>query len=182
VTEMDDCREMLILVDDNDREIAFKDKESCHLIPAALHRAFSIFIVNSQGEMLIHKRQRTKMTWPGYWTNACCSHPRKGEALNEAARRRLTEELGIACDVEPLFKFHYKADYDATYGEHEVDHVFLGIYDGDVKPNIDEIEEHRFMSIDRLMDDLKARSDEYTPWFIMALPGVLERLHALGKV
>jgi len=179
---MDDSREMLILVDKNDREIAFKDKESCHLIPATLHRAFSIFIVNSKSEMLIHKRQRTKMTWPGYWTNACCSHPRAGEDLKEATQRRLAEELGIACDIRPLFRFHYRADYDATYGEHEVDHVFLGIYDGDVKPNNEEIEEHRFMSITRLMDDVRARSHEYTPWFIMALPGVLECLQTPGKV
>lgn len=182
MTEMDDCGDMLILVDDDDREIAFKDKQSCHLIPATLHRAFSIFIVNSKGEMLIHKRQRTKMTWPGYWTNACCSHPRKGEDLEEATKRRLAEELGIACNIRPLFRFHYTADYDATYGEHEVDHVFLGIYDGDVRPNHDEIEEHRFMPITRLMEDLKVRSHEYTPWFIMALPGVLEHLYTLGKV
>jgi len=171
--------DMLILVNKDDEEVGCKEKESCHLIPVALHRAFSIFIVNTKGQMLIHKRQSTKKTWPGFWTNACCSHPRKGEDLQEATKRRLQEELGVICDVKPLFKFHYRADYDTKYGEHEVDHVFLGIYDGDVKPNNDEIQEHRFMAIDELMEDVRLRGGEYTPWFKLALPGVREHVEEL---
>ena len=176
---MDDRREMLELVDKNDREIDFREKESCHLIPVALHRAFSIFIVNTRGEMLIHRRQRTKKTWPGYWTNACCSHPRKGEDLREATKRRLAEELGIACEVKPLFTFQYRADFDTTHGEHEVDHVFLGVYDGEVNPNNDEIQEHRLVPIHELLEDVRRHSGEYTPWFKEGLPTVLEYVEEL---
>jgi isopentenyl-diphosphate Delta-isomerase len=175
-TGMDNHMEMLILVDKDDKEINYKEKESCHLIPAALHRAFSIFIVNTESRILIHKRQSTKKTWPGFWTNACCSHPRQGEDLKEATKRRLQEELGIACDVKPLFTFHYKADYDEKYGEHEIDHVFLGVYDGVVRPNNDEIQEHKFVPIDELVEDVRKHPDKYTPWFKQCLPGVLKYL------
>jgi len=168
--------EMLILIDEKDREKGYREKESCHLIPATLHRAFSIFIVDSKRRMLIHKRQLTKKTWPGFWTNACCSHPKKDEDLGQATQRRMQEELGIACEVKPLFRFHYKADYDRQYGEHEIDHVFLGVYDGDFKPNDDEIQEHKFVPIDELIEDVRIHSSEYTPWFKLALPRVLEYL------
>jgi isopentenyl-diphosphate delta-isomerase len=168
--------EMLILVDKDDKEIGYKEKESCHLIPAVLHRAFSIFIVNTKRQMLIHKRQLTKKTWPGFWTNACCSHPRKDESLEHAARRRLREELGIISDVRPLFKFRYEINYDDKYGEYEVDHIFLGVYDGDVKPNKDEIQTHKFMPIDELLKDVRMHGGEYTPWFKLGLPGVLKYL------
>ena len=167
---------MLILVDNDDKEIHYKEKEACHLIPAALHRAFSIFIIDTNDRMLIHKRQITKKTWPGFWTNACCSHPRKDENLQEATKRRLREELGIVCDVQPLFKFHYKADYDDKYGEHEIDHVFLGIYDGDVRPNKEEIQEHKFVPIGELVEDVQKHAGKYTPWFKQGLPGVLKYL------
>ncbi|MCX5810457.1 MAG: isopentenyl-diphosphate Delta-isomerase [Proteobacteria bacterium] len=167
---------MLILVDKDDKDIHYREKESCHLIPAALHRAFSIFIVSTKRWMLIHKRQVTKKTWPAFWTNACCSHPRKGEDLKEATARRLQEELGITVDVKPLFKFHYKADYDEKYGEHEIDHVFLGVYDGEVKPNNDEIQEHRFVPIDELVEDVIKHPGKYTPWFKQCLPDVLKYL------
>ncbi|GEM_PF-181473 len=166
--------EMLILVDNDDRAIDCREKESCHLIPVPLHRAFSIFIVNTGRQMLIHRRQVTKTTWPGFWTNACCSHPRKGEDLKEATTRRLREELGIACDVKPLFRFRYEADYDEKYGEHEIDHVFLGTYDGDVRQNDDEIQEHKFVPIDELMEDVKNHGEKYTPWFKQSLPGVVK--------
>jgi isopentenyl-diphosphate delta-isomerase len=174
--DLENPMEMLILVDNDDKEIHYKEKEACHLIPATLHRAFSIFIINTNDQMLIHKRQTTKKTWPGFWTNACCSHPRKNENLQEAAKRRLREELEIMCDVQPLFKFHYKADYDDKYGEHEIDHVFLGIYDGDVRPNKEEIREHKFVPIDELVEDVQKHAGGYTPWFKQGLPGVLKCL------
>lgn len=173
---MEDHMEMLILVDKDDKEIDYKEKESCHLRPTTLHRAFSIFVVNTKRQMLIHKRQITKKTWPGFWTNACCSHPRKDENIKQATKRRLQEELGFVCDVAPLFKFYYKADYDEKYGEHEVDHVFLGIYDGEVKQNPDEIQEHKFVSIDELMEDVRMHGNCYTPWFKQGLPNVLRYL------
>jgi len=169
----------LIIVDKEDKEIGWGEKDECHLIPAKLHRAFSIFIFNSKGEMLIHKRSGSKKTWPGYWTNACCSHPRKGESLEEATARRLLEELGFTCLLERLFSFYYKADYDSTYGEHEIDHVFAGKYDGDVKPDRNEVEEFAFVPIDALLEGVQRSPQKYTPWFRQALPAVLE--HIAGK-
>ncbi|HOE17762.1 MAG TPA: isopentenyl-diphosphate Delta-isomerase [Syntrophorhabdaceae bacterium] len=169
----------LIIVDKNDNEIGYGEKDECHVHPARLHRAFSIFIFNSKGEMLIHKRSGSKKTWPGYWTNACCSHPRKGEGLEEATTRRLQEELGFTCPLTCLFSFYYKADYDSTYGEHEIDHVFAGKYDGDVRPDRNEVEEFAFVLTDALLEDVQRSPQKYTPWFKKALPKVLE--HIAGK-
>ncbi|MBP8626938.1 MAG: isopentenyl-diphosphate Delta-isomerase [Syntrophorhabdales bacterium] len=165
--------EQLIIVDKNDRKIGYKEKDECHLIPVELHRAFSIFIFNSKGKMLIQKRARSKKTWPGHWTNACCSHPRKGETLKEATKRRLEEELGFACPLKHLFSFRYRANYDSIYGEHEIDHVFVGIYDGEVVPNSEEVEMHTFINIDALLEDIKNSPHKFTPWFKQALPEVL---------
>lgn len=176
---MRDIMEMLILVDEDDREIGYKNKENCHKIPAALHRAFSIFIVDGNGRMLIHKRQVTKKTWPGFWTNACCSHPRKGEDLSQATKRRLHEELGFTCTLEPLFKFNYFAQYNDMYGEREVDHVFLGVYKGPVKPDITEIQKYKFVPVEELVEDVTNCSRRYTPWFRKGLPLVLEHLDRL---
>ncbi len=168
--------ETLILVDDHDREIGHEEKDRCHLLPCRLHRAFSVFIVNGKGEMLIHRRAAAKKTWPCYWTNACCSHPRKGETLEEAAQRRLSQELGFTCPVVRLFSFSYHAKYDSTYGENEVDHVFLGTYDGKVSPDPAEVDEWAFIPIPDLLADVEKRPEAYTPWFRMALPRVVEYL------
>jgi len=166
----------LILVDSEDNEIGCAEKESCHIIPTKLHRAFSIFILNYENEMLIHKRSGLKNTWPGFWTNACCSHPRKGESIEDAAKRRLMEELGFACPVDYIFKFQYKADYDERYGENEIDHVFMGIYGGPIKPDKDEIDEWRFLPIEALIRDVEKQPHLYTPWFINALPEVINHI------
>jgi len=165
--------DMLILVDAEDNIAGYDEKENCHLIPTKLHRAFSIFIVNSKGEMLIHRRSGLKNTWPGFWTNACCSHPRKGESLENATQRRLMEEMGFVCSLKYLFKFQYQSDYDKKYGEDEVDNVFIGFYDGALKPDKDEIEEFKFIGIDALLEDVKNNPANYTPWFMKALPEVV---------
>lgn len=163
----------LILVDEQDREIGYEEKDACHILPTKLHRAFSVFIVNSRGEMLIHKRSGTKKTWPGYWTNACCSHPRWNEGLDEAVQRRLNEELGFSCPVTHLFSFRYEAVYDSGYGENEFDHVFLGVYDGPVYPDPAEISDYSFVSVEGLRIDAEEHPEEYTPWFLAAFPKVL---------
>jgi isopentenyl-diphosphate delta-isomerase len=166
--------DMLILVDSEDNNIGYDEKENCHLNPPKLHRAFSIFIVNSKKEMLIHKRSTLKNTWPGFWTNACCSHPRKGEELVDATKRRLMEELGFSCPLKYLFKFQYQSDYDKTYGENEVDNVFTGFYDGALNPDKEEIEEWKFIEIDTLLEDVENHPEKYTPWFMKALPEVIK--------
>lgn len=166
----------LQLVDPDDHDIGFAEKELCHHIPTTLHRAFSIFIFNKQGQILIHKRADGKKTWPRFWSNACCSHPRKGESLEEATTRRLHEELGFTCPLIHAFTFAYKADYDDHYGENEIDHVFIGIHDGAVKPDEEEIADWKFVPISELLHDIKANPEQYTPWFKVALPGVLQKV------
>ncbi len=168
--------ETVILVNKNDKEIGYDEKDRCHILPAKLHRAFSIFIFNSKGQMLIHKRSSTKKTWPGYWTNACCSHPRKGESIQDAANRRLKEELGFSCSLKEVFSFVYEAAFDKKYGESEYDHVFIGKYNGDVKPDINEVEEWKFVDVLWLKKDVKKCPEKYTPWFKMSLEQAL--LHA----
>ncbi len=162
----------LILVDSSDKEIGYEQKEKCHRNPVPLHRAFSIFIFNRNGELLIQKRNSKKKTWGGFWSNTCCSHPRKGEAVLEAAKRRLKEELGFAADLRYLFKFEYDAKCDNTWGEHELDHVFVGEYDGKVAPNRDEVEDCRWIDIDELKADMKKRPEKYTPWFRICIDRV----------
>jgi len=164
----------IILVDQLDNYIGVEEKEACHRIPTKLHRAFSIFVINKHGHMLIQKRAATKKTWPGFWSNACCSHPRKGESLSEATLRRLHEELGFSCSLQHAFSFHYKADYDKEFGENEIDHVFIGQFDGAIRPNNDEIEDWRFTSTEELSDDIHKNPDKYSPWFKNALPKVLK--------
>jgi isopentenyl-diphosphate Delta-isomerase len=166
----------LICVDEGDNETGFEEKERCHLRPTRLHRAFSVFIFNSRGEILIHRRSALKKTWPGFWTNACCSHPRKGESLEAAVPRRLKEELGIETPVTRLFSFQYKADYDVEYGENEIDHVFAGYYDGPVFPDPDEIDEWGFIGTEELSQEVEAHPLSYTPWFKIALPLVLQSI------
>lgn len=166
----------LILVDKNDKEIGYEQKESCHRYPAKLHRAFSIFLFNSKNEMLVHKRHSSKKTWPGFWTNACCSHPRKGEKMENAVQRRLKEELGIQCPLTYLFKFVYEAKFDENWGEHELDYVFIGRYDGEFGPDKKEIEELKFVSLKDLKEDVQKNPKQYTPWFKIALGKVLEHM------
>ena len=164
----------LICVDEDDGVVGFEEKDLCHLLPAKLHRAFSIFIFNSRGEMLIHRRSLAKKTWPGFWTNACCSHPRKGESLETATVRRLREELGFETAVVRLFSFHYSTDYDGRYGENEIDHVFLGVYDGVIDPDPGEVDEWRFITPENLAEEIARDPGSFTPWFKIALPRVLE--------
>ncbi|MFH0832577.1 MAG: isopentenyl-diphosphate Delta-isomerase [Candidatus Aenigmatarchaeota archaeon] len=166
--------EMLILVDKNDKEIGFEEKEKCHLNPAKLHRAFSIFIFNRKNEMLVHKRSTKKKTWPGFWTNACCSHPRKGETTDFAAKRRLKEELGFATELKQISKFQYDAKYDEKYGENEFDYVFAGFYDGKVNADKNEIDEWKYVNLDALLKDMRNAPEKYTPWFKIALPRVVD--------
>jgi isopentenyl-diphosphate delta-isomerase len=168
--------DMLILVDDDDNAVGCEEKETCHVLPTRLHRAFSIFIVNAKGEMLIHRRSEIKKTWPGFWTNACCSHPREGESLDVATQRRLQEELGFNCPLRHLFRFRYQARYDGNYGEDEVDHVFIGVYEGPVRPDPEEIAEWKFVAVEELQRDIEVHHARYTPWFRIALPRVVDFL------
>jgi isopentenyl-diphosphate delta-isomerase len=159
--------EQLILVDDHDREIGFKAKTDCHLGKGILHRAFSIFVFNSSNELLLQQRSPAKMLWPGFWSNTCCSHPRRGEQMATAVTRRLTQELGFSCPLEYLYKFKYHAQFGAVGAEHELCSVYFGRYDGSVDVNVNEIAAWRFVGVEELEAELTAAPETFTPWFKM---------------
>ena len=156
--------EYVVLVDSEDNEVGLEEKVVAHSYPAKLHRAFSIFILNDRGHLLIQKRNREKRTWPGFWSNSCCSHPRPNEPIDAAGRRRLQEELGFTCNIEFLFKFQYMAQYNTDWGEHELDYVFLGYHNGSVYPNPQEVDTCSFVPLVQLQDDLERNPSVYTPW------------------
>ena len=159
--------EELILVDELDREIGFKAKVDCHLGNGVLHRAFSIFVFNSANELLLQRRSLVKMLWPGYWSNTCCSHPRRGEVMGDAVTRRLEQELGFECPLEYLYKFKYHAPFGAVGAEREYCSVYFGRYDGPVDVNVNEIAAWRFVGVEALENELKTAPDSFTPWFKM---------------
>ena len=159
--------DQLILVDELDREIGCKAKSECHAGNGVLHRAFSIFIFNSNNELLLQQRSAEKPLWPNYWSNTCCSHPRNGESMETAVARRLGQELGFECVLEYLYKFKYHAQYGAVGAEHEYCWVYQGLYDGQVNANSNEITDWRFVDIKTLDEELATHPDRFTPWFKM---------------
>jgi isopentenyl-diphosphate Delta-isomerase len=165
----------LVLVDENDCCVGSLSKRAAHENGGTLHRAFSIFIFNSQGQMLLQLRGEKKYHFGGRWTNACCSHPRKGEELSQSVHRRLREEMGFDVPLRELFSFIYRA-HDARSGltEHEFDHVFVGEFDGEPTPNADEVDGWKWMNIADLRADLNARPELYTVWFRLAFERVCE--------
>ncbi|MCM8532362.1 MAG: isopentenyl-diphosphate Delta-isomerase [Lentisphaeraceae bacterium] len=156
--------EYVILVDTEDNEIGKMEKMQAHE-ESQLHRAFSVFLFNEKGEMLIHRRADHKYHSGGLWTNACCSHPRPGEATEAAAHRRLGEELGMDCEIEEKFSFLYKRALDHGLTEHELDHVFTGSWQEIPDFNEDEVAECKFISIDDLQDSMSTSPELYTEWF-----------------
>jgi len=160
--------EPLILVDENDEPIGEMPKRECHLGDGIRHRAFSIFVFNAAGDVLLQQRSSQKFLWPGYWSNACCSHPRAGETMEEAVYRRLVQELGIHTELEFLYKFEYKAGYEDLGTEHELCWVWAGQAEADqINPNHNEIETWRFISASELEDELDSHPERFTPWMKM---------------
>lgn len=156
--------EKLILVDDDDNEIGHLSKDACHDGQGQLHRAFSLFIFNDAGEVLLQQRSAQKRLWPLYWSNACCSHPRRGEDMPTAVNRRLQQELGMHSDLRFLFKFIYQAQYDASGAEHELCWVYLGRSSDDIVVNANEIADWRYVPVEQLDHELAAEPDKFTPW------------------
>jgi isopentenyl-diphosphate Delta-isomerase len=158
----------LILVDDADREIGHLSKALCHEGRGVLHRAFSLLIFNGRGELLLQQRAPSKRLWPLYWSNSCCSHPRRAETMETAIRRRLYEELGLSCPLRFLFKFQYQAQFDATGAEHELCSVFIARCTDMVSIDRNEILSWRWVSPEALQAEMSAGgSEKFTPWFML---------------
>jgi isopentenyl-diphosphate Delta-isomerase len=170
--------ERVVLVDENDAEVGTLGKQRAHL-EGRLHRAISVFVLNARDEMLL--RAPGKYHSGGLWTNACCSHPRPGEAVDVAARRRLREEMGIDCALTPLFRFTYRAPVGPGLVEHEYDHVFAGRWDGDPEPSPDEVDGWRWAPVADLVREVRESPEAFTPWFRMVFsrPDWPERLLAV---
>ena len=165
--------EQVILVDVDDCEIGLMEKMEAHK-QAVLHRAFSVFLFNSQGKMLLQQRALTKYHSAGLWTNTCCSHPRPGETLENAVSRRLMEEMGISAKVSKAFDFIYQAELPDHLNEHEFDHVFIGNFDDEVRPNHLEVANFVYQSIEEIDANLQSHPEKYTVWFKIAFPKVVE--------
>lgn len=161
----------VILVDENDKPVGVSEKMKAH-VEGMLHRAFSIFIFNDQGEMLLQQRALNKYHSGGLWTNACCSHPAPGEETMVAAKRRLSEELGFAVSIEEVFDFVYKTDFDNGLTEYEFDHVYAGQYDGEINFNEQEVMDIAYKSISAIKQLLQSNPQIFTAWFYLAFPKI----------
>lgn len=159
--------EELILVDGDDSEVGYLSKARCHDGDGVLHRAFSVFIFNQRGELLLQQRGAEKRLWPLYWSNSCCSHPRRGESMEAATRRRLRQELDIGADLEFVYKFSYQANFRDIGAEHELCWVYLGHAREEVAANRNEIAAWRFVRPEELDRELADDAGNYTPWFRM---------------
>lgn len=159
--------ESLILVDDQDREVGFASKQYCHEGDGVLHRAFSAFLFNGKGELLLQQRSELKPLWPLYWSNTCCSHPREGETIEAAVQRRIREELGLQCDTQFLYKFSYHARYEDVGSEREYCSVYAGYHQDVPSIHPEEIAAIRHVSPDALTAEMEQNPDTFTPWFKM---------------
>jgi isopentenyl-diphosphate Delta-isomerase len=159
----------VILVNERDEPVGSMEKMEAHR-KALLHRAFSVFIFNSRGEMLLQQRAANKYHSAGLWTNACCSHPAPGEDTLMAAERRLQEEMGFGVPLHKIFDFTYKTDFENGLTEYEFDHVFAGNYDEVIKPNPDEVQDFCFKTMEEIKESLLSHPQKYTSWFHIAFP------------
>jgi len=163
----------VIIINANGGAIGTMDKMAAHRL-GILHRAFSVFIFNGKGQLLLQQRALDKYHSGGLWTNTCCSHPKLGEFTLDAAHRRLKEEMGMDCELTELFQFSYRHEFENGLTENEYDHVFMGISDALPLPDPAEVAGFRYMDTDLLLFDLFEQPDQYTAWFKICLEKVLE--------
>lgn len=156
--------EKVILVNENDEKIGLMPKQEAHE-KGVLHRAFSVFIFNDQGELMLQQRALHKYHSPGLWTNTCCSHQRDGETSIEAGKRRLEEEMGFSTDLKVTTSFIYKAPFDNGLTEHELDHIMVGTYNDEPKINKDEVAAWKWMPLEEVKEDVVKNPNQYTAWF-----------------
>lgn len=156
--------EHVILVDEQDNQLGLMPKMEAHE-KAVLHRAFSVFIFNSDGDLMLQQRAAHKYHSPLLWTNTCCSHQRDGESNIEAGKRRLVEEMGFSTELKEVFSFIYKAPFDNGLTEHELDHVMVGYFDGVPEVNPEEVASFKWMSLEAIKEDIELHPNLYTAWF-----------------
>jgi len=159
--------EPLIVVDEQDKILDYKSKIECHKGNGILHRAFSIFIFNRKKQLLLQKRSKQKLLWPLFWSNSCCSHPRKGESNDQATMRRLNEELNITTPLQYLYKFIYQARFERIGSEYELCSVYLGRSDQPPVVNPNEIADWKYIDLPQLDEHMALYPDSYSPWFKM---------------
>lgn len=169
--------EPLVLVDEQDREIGFLDKRRCHDGEGVLHRAFSVFVFDDRGRVLLQQRAPGKRLWPMYWSNSCCSHPRRGEGVEAAVVRRLHEELGLRVDVQYRFKFRYYASFGSTGAEHELCWVYTGVTSDQVRPNASEINAVRWVEAAELDAEMAHHPERFTPWSVIEWRDIRHHYH-----
>jgi isopentenyl-diphosphate delta-isomerase len=172
--------EYVILVDEDDKKIGLMEKMEAHE-RSQLHRAFSVFVYNDKKQIMLQQRALEKYHSGGLWTNTCCSHPRDGELTIDGAHRRLMEEMGFDCELEEVFDFVYKAELDKGLTEFELDHVFIGEFNGLVELNSDEAMDYKWISYDNLTQDMIKYPEKYTEWFKIIME-TLEKLNFRDKM
>ena len=166
--------EQVILVDENDNQIGTEEKLKAHQNGGKLHRAISVLVFNSKGELLLQRRALSKYHCGGLWANTCCTHPRPGEKAIDAAHRRLKEEMGFDAELKEVFPLLYKAEFNNGLTEWEYDHVFVGHYNGEVKPNTEEVDSYRWISMKELKEDIEKNPAKYAEWFKIIFRRFLE--------
>ena len=167
--------QFVTLVDQNNQPIGKMEKMEAHR-KGKLHRAFSVFVFNTKGELLLQRRAFSKYHSGGLWTNTCCSHPLHGEDLVDSAKRRMIEEMGFECEIEEIFSFIYRAELDNDLIEHELDHVLIGYYSGHPEVNPEEVAEYRYVSMEKIRKELEVDPAMYTEWFKIIFDRVSQHL------
>ena len=168
--------DLLILVDENDNEIGLMEKLSVHQ-SGRLHRAFSVFIFNSKGELLLQQRAEGKYHSGGLWTNTCCSHPINGEEIKLTIKKRLKEEMGIECETNFQFSFIYKTEFGNGLTEHELDHVYFGKSDELPVPDILEAKDWKYVDLGQLQKSIEQNPHDYSYWLKICLPEVIKKVN-----
>ena len=171
--------EQVILVNEQDQVLGSMEKMEAHR-KALLHRAFSVFIFNDKGEMLLQQRALSKYHSGGLWTNACCSHPRPEENIYDAAVRRLEEEMGFRTELSKRFEFVYQTSFENGLTEYEYDHVFTGTFNGEILPDSHEVKDYCFKSITAIEDSLISHPAKYSSWFLIAFPKLMASFNLLS--
>ena len=170
--ELNMPEEKVILVDEHDHEIGSAEKIKAHQ-EGRLHRAFSIFVFNSEAKLLLQKREKKKYHSGDLWTNTCCGHPRPEEPVEKAAHRRLQEEMGFDCELQEMFSFTYKVQFDNDLFEHEYDSVFMGQFDGEPFPSLEEVDGWKWIDLEELRGDVQKNPDGYTYWLRICIDRVM---------